>query len=88
VTSQGSDSFIVYRLPAVAYVEKFKVADVSDDVRETDGIDLKVGDFGPQYPGGLFVAQEGENPDGIQNFKMVGWRAIAEKLKLDLSLER
>jgi 3-phytase len=47
---------------------------------ETDGIDLVTGDFGPDYPGGLFVAQDGINPPAAQNFKMLGWDAIRTAL--------
>ena len=45
-------------------------------VEETDGIALALGDTGPAYPGGLFVAQDGENPPHAQNFKLLPWATI------------
>lgn len=39
-----------------------------------------LGDFGPGFPGGLFVAQDGINPPHAQNFKLVAWADIARAL--------
>lgn len=52
-----------------------------DGVEETDGIDIYSGAVGPQYPEGIFLAQDGFNYDekGVkvpQNFKLVDWRKI------------
>jgi hypothetical protein len=41
---------------------------------ETDGIALALGNFGPAFPGGLFIAQDGVNAPAAQNFKLVAWR--------------
>jgi 3-phytase len=41
------------------------------------------GDFGPDYPAGLFVAQDGDNIPDAQNFKLVSWADIKAALKLD-----
>ena len=49
---------------------------------ETDGIELMLGDFGPDYPGGLFIAQDGENGAAAQNFKLVAWADIVKALGL------
>lgn len=38
------------------------------------------GNFGPDYPGGLFVAQDGDNTPSAQNFKLVSWRDILAAL--------
>jgi 3-phytase len=40
---------------------------------ETDGIALALGSFGPDYPAGLFVAQDGANAPAAQNFKLASW---------------
>ena len=48
---------------------------------ETDGIGLRTGSFGPDYPAGLFVAQDGINPPSAQNFKLVSWASILEALE-------
>jgi len=48
----------------------------------TDGIDLALGDFGPAYPGGLFVAQDGENAPDNQNFKLAAWDDLRAALAL------
>ena len=39
-----------------------------------------LGDFGPAYRGGLFVAQDGENEPHAQNFKLVPWTAVTVAL--------
>ncbi|MBP9903434.1 MAG: phytase, partial [Verrucomicrobia bacterium] len=44
--------------------------------QETDGIAVSGGSFGPDYPDGLFVAQDGDNAPAAQNFKLVSWRDI------------
>jgi len=50
-------------------------------VEETDGIALALGDFGPAFAGGLFVAQDGENQPSAQNFKLVPWSTITGAVK-------
>mgnify|MGYP000853993795 CR=1 FL=1 len=47
---------------------------------ETDGIELKLGNFGPDYPAGLFVAQDGMNEPAAQNFKLVSWAEVLAKM--------
>ncbi|MBA4748335.1 MAG: phytase, partial [Sphingopyxis sp.] len=47
-----------------------------------DGVELQLGDFGPDYPEGLLVAQDGNNAPAAQNFKLVGWREIRMALGL------
>jgi 3-phytase len=47
---------------------------------ETDGIELALGNFGPDYPGGLFAAQDGHNAPHAQNFKLVSWEAVLTAL--------
>ena len=50
---------------------------------ERTRIDLAIGDFGPSFPGGLFVAQDGMNAPAAQNFKLVPWAQIAAALGLE-----
>lgn len=83
VSSQGDNAYAVYRLPAVTYVGRFRIGDGAlDGVQETDGIELMPGDFGPAFPDGLFVAQDGDNRPQTQNFKYLGWAEIRKALGL------
>jgi 3-phytase len=76
-SSQGDNSFTIYRLPDMAFAGRFRIAKGKyGSVEETDGIALALGDFGPAFPGGLFVAQDGENQPRAQNFKLVPWATI------------
>jgi 3-phytase len=78
-SSQGNNAFAVYeREGANAYVGTFRiVAGAIDAVSDTDGIDVTSASLGPAFQGGLFVAQDGDNDDGNQNFKLVPWTRIA-----------
>ena len=83
VSSQGDNAYAVYRLPDVRYVGRFRTVDGAlDGVQETDGIELMLGDFGPAFPDGLFVAQDGDNLPQTQNFKYLGWTEIRKALGL------
>jgi 3-phytase len=83
VSSQGDNAYAVYKLPEASYVGRFRIRDdIVDGVQETDGIELMLGDFGPQFPGGLFVAQDGDNLPSTQNFKLVSWADIKAALGL------
>lgn len=83
-SSQGDNAFAVFRLPGLEPVGRFRVArGAFGSVEETDGIDLVAGDFGPRFPGGLFVAQDGDNASRAQNFKLVPWAAIKAALGID-----
>ncbi|WP_416462313.1 phytase [Sphingomonas sp. VDB2] len=83
VSSQGDNAYVVYRISDDSYVGRFRVVDDAiGGSEETDGIDLMLGDFGPAYPGGLFVAQDGHNATAAQNFKLVAWDDIGKALGL------
>ncbi len=83
VSSQGDNAYAAYRLSDDGYAGRFRVVDGRiGGSEETDGIDLMLGDFGPDYPGGLFVAQDGHNAAAAQNFKLVAWDDIAKALSL------
>lgn len=83
VSSQGDNAYTLYRLPDGAFAGRFRIgAGRFGATSETDGIGLVPGDFGPGYPGGLFVAQDGDNLPAAQNFKLVAWDAIVQALGL------
>ncbi|MAX15810.1 MAG: 3-phytase [Sphingobium sp.] len=83
VSSQGDNAYVLYRLRDDVYVGRFRVVDGQvGGSEETDGIEVMLGDFGPAYPGGLFVAQDGHNAAAAQNFKLVAWDDIAKALGL------
>ena len=83
VSSQGDNAYTLYRLPAVTYAGRFRIGGGAiDGTSDTDGIELALGDFGPAYPQGLFVAQDGDNAPDTQNFKYVSWAKV--KAALDL----
>jgi len=83
VSSQGDNAYAVYKLPEANYVGRFRINDGTiDGVQETDGIELMLGDFGHDFPDGLFVVQDGDNRPATQNFKMVHWAEIKRALGL------
>ena len=78
-SSQGSDTFTAYRREAGnAFVRTFRVGGARgiDDVEETDGIHVTTAALGSRFPNGLFVAQDGDNGNETQNFKLVPWRPL------------
>lgn len=83
VSSQGDNAYTLYRLPGVTYAGRFRIGGGAiDGTSDTDGIELMLGNFGPTYPQGLFVAQDGDNAPATQNFKYVGWASVKRALKL------
>jgi 3-phytase len=83
VSSQGDNAYVAYRIEDDSYVGRFRVVDGAiGGSEETDGIELMLGDFGPDYPGGLFIAQDGHNAAAAQNFKLVAWGDIVTALGL------
>jgi 3-phytase len=42
-----------------------------DGAEGTDGIEVTTASLGTRFPSGLFVAQDGHNDSGRQNFKLV-----------------
>lgn len=82
-SSQGDNTYPVYRLPGMKPVGRFRIAKGTfGATEETDGIDLSLADFGPTFPGGLFIAQDGVNPPLAQNFKFVPWKSVEQALGL------
>lgn len=80
-SSQGDNAYSVYRLPHLAPAGRFRiVAGKFGATEETDGIALAVGNFGSDYPTGLFIAQDGQNGRVAQNFKLVSWQKVLSAL--------
>lgn len=79
-SSQGDYAYALFRLPDLAPAGRFRIVEGKvGAAEETDGIALELGDFGPAFPGGLFVAQDGFNSPA-QNFKLVAWDDIRAAL--------
>ena len=87
VSNQGANNYAVYRRGADhAFIGLFAIVDNAalgiDGVTQTDGLDVTRSSFGPRFPDGLLVVQDGSNQGtiGRQNFKFIPWRAVAEAL--------
>jgi 3-phytase len=89
-SNQGADNYALYeRGGENKFVGLFHV--VADDVTgidgssETDGLDVSSANFGPDFPGGLLVVQDGRNitPYERQNFKLVPWQRISDAMELE-----
>lgn len=84
VSSQGDNAYALYDLATGQSAGRFRVnGGAIGGTSETDGIDLIVGDFGPAFPDGIFVAQDGDNAPKAQNFKMLSWRSIRTALGIE-----
>lgn len=82
-SSQGDNAYTLYRLPEATYAGRFRIdGGAIDGTSDTDGIELTLGDFGPDYPKGLFVAQDGDNAPDTQNFKYASWAQVLKALGL------
>lgn len=77
-SSQGSDEYTIYTRTDNAYLATFSIddGDDADGTSDTDGIDVTTVSLGSAFPSGLFVAQDGKNEGGAQNFKLVPLDAI------------
>lgn len=78
-SSQGNSTYAVYDRITNAYLGSFAIGDGAvDGVTGTDGIEVSAANLGPDYPGGLFVAQDDVNtsPAAAQNFKLVPFARI------------
>jgi 3-phytase len=80
-SSQGDNAYALFSLPDMKPAGRFRVAAGRfGATQETDGIAVAPGSFGPNYPDGLFIAQDGDNAPAAQNFKLVSWRDILTAL--------
>lgn len=76
-SSQGDNAYALFRLPGLKPAGRFRIAaGALGSTEETDGIAFHPGSFGPRYPAGLFVAQDGNNAPAAQNFKLVSWADV------------
>jgi 3-phytase len=83
-SSQGDNAYAVFALPEMTPLGRFSIASGTvGGAEETDGIELAGGSFGPAFPDGLFVAQDGHNQPAAQNFKLVSWAAVKAALGID-----
>ncbi|WP_390548682.1 phytase [Qipengyuania sp. MTN3-11] len=81
-SSQGDNAYAVFALPNMRPLGRFRIVQGTiGSAEETDGIALDPRSFGPDYPDGLFIAQDGINPPSAQNFKLVSWGKILEALR-------
>jgi hypothetical protein len=79
-SSQGSGEYAAYeRAGDNHHVTSFQIVDSAsiDGTTDTDGIDVMSAPLGAGFPNGLFVAQDGDNDTGNQNFKLVPWESVA-----------
>ncbi|WP_327639804.1 phytase [Kribbella sp. NBC_00482] len=95
-SSQGDNTFAAYdRRGPGRFLADFRIAPGAsiDGSEECDGAGVSSGSFGPAFPHGLLVVQDGHNapdvigPDGEPrvntNFKFVDWSDVAEATGLD-----
>jgi len=81
-SSQGDNAYVLFDLGTAAPKGRFRItAGQFGATSDTDGIELLPGDFGPAFPAGLFVAQDGDNAPRAQNFKLVSWLTILDRLE-------
>ena len=81
-SSQGSNSYALFdRDGDNAFLGTFTIGTAGgiDGTEGTDGIDVSTADLGPSFPSGVFVAQDGANDDGAQNFKLVPYERVLPK---------
>lgn len=82
-SSQGDNAYAVFDTATGKLLGRFRInGGALDGTSETDGIEVAVGDFGPGFEQGVFIAQDGDNGGGTQNFKLVSWAAIKAALRL------
>lgn len=85
-SSQGNDSYVLFdRVAPYAYRGAVQVKTAGGrNIGDTDGIAINAASFGPQFPRGLMVVQDGTNDSAggtmpYQNFKLVSWQDIMAK---------
>ncbi|AOR77652.1 phytase [Novosphingobium resinovorum] len=80
-SSQGDNAYALFDLASGKPAGRFRInGGTLGGTSDTDGIEVVLGDFGPQYPEGLFMAQDGDNAPEAQNFKLLSWRSIRTAL--------
>jgi myo-inositol-hexaphosphate 3-phosphohydrolase len=86
-SSQGDNAYVLYRLDNGRFAGRFRLSGGAiDGTQETDGIEVMLGDFGPNFPGGLLVAQDSDNSPDTQNFKYAAWVDVLQGLGINLKI--
>lgn len=76
-SSQGDNAYVLLDLASAQPTKRFRIAAGQyGATSDTDGIELALGNFGPSYPMGLFIVQDGNNAPSAQNFKLVDWSRV------------
>jgi myo-inositol-hexaphosphate 3-phosphohydrolase len=89
-SSQGADAYVLYeRAGSNAYVGTFQIVDgpAIDGTTGTDGIEVSNAALGAAFPFGVFVAQDGDNGEENQNYKLVPWESIAGSFEPPLVID-
>lgn len=88
-SNQGDNSYVVYDRKTGGYITKFKIIanGTIDGTNDTDGIDVLSFGLGSLFPYGVFIAQDGTNSGGNQNYKLVPWERIAHSIAMPLLKE-
>jgi 3-phytase len=85
-SSQGNNSYSVYRIDTAQAVGQFRIkGGAIDGTEDSDGIAIRAAALGKSFPRGVFVAQDGKNfaADGsrtAQNFKLVPLDLVLEAI--------
>ncbi|GAB3112917.1 phytase [Streptomyces calidiresistens] len=96
VSSQGDDTFAVYRRTGGnEYVGSFAITDgpVTDGVRHSDGATVVNVPLGRDFPMGLLVTHDGEataepgRDAAATNFKFTPWEAVATAFPVPLTID-
>jgi 3-phytase len=86
VSEQGNDSFAILERvdhdgdgDAYEYIDRFEIVSGNgiDGTSDTDGIEAVSTGLNATFSGGLFIAQDGSNDTGGQNYKLVSWADVA-----------
>lgn len=81
-SSQGDNAYVLLDLATGRPSGRFRIAAGQfGGTSDTDGIDMVLGDFGAAWPGGIFIAQDGDNAPHAQNFKLSSWSAVLDALR-------
>jgi 3-phytase len=81
-SSQGDSAYVLFDLETGRMTGRFRIGGAgSEATSDTDGIELALGDFGPDFPQGLLVVQDGDNAPDAQNFKLISWERVLEALR-------
>jgi 3-phytase len=84
-SSQNDNAYVAYDLETGSYVRRFRIVGSGnvDGVTDTDGLEFAPGEFGPAFPDGLLIVQDGDNAPDNQNFKLVSGSALRKALDFD-----